>query len=135
MPSYLTTSQADTRLLSVFDIDHESSFGRVALASARIDNMGPFIGVRYESDQVLAFPRSVTLDGDTEGEVPEAVLNLTALLTYKATATTNSPPITSQSARGLSVTYATPKTSPTDSLLALALEDLKRYQRKTGTTT
>ncbi len=135
MASYLTEAEADTRLQNIFDIEHESVFGRARLASAKIDQMGPFIGIRYGDTQALAFPRSVTLDGDTEGVVPEAVLNLAALLTYRATAPDAGVAVTSESARGLSRSYAAPKTGATDSLVALALEDIKRYQRKTGTTT
>jgi hypothetical protein len=133
MPAYLTPQEAHDRL-AAFEIDSLPSQGAVDTASRRVDNMGPFYGARYTSPQERAFPRTFTAEGDTEGEVPNAVLDWVALEAHQLTTTQSGgdkPPVSSVSHAGAgSVTYARPKVS-NEVWLQYGL--LKPYLRRSGT--
>jgi hypothetical protein len=77
--AYLTGGEAADRLAERFGVTASPSEGDLAVASSIVDAFGPFVGTLYEWDQPHAFPRSETLAGDTEGEVPESVLDAVAL--------------------------------------------------------
>lgn len=105
--SYLTPQEAHTRLLN-YDIDVLPSPGFIAAATRALDSLGPFIGNVWDEEQVLEFPRDQTLIADTEGEVPEAILDWVALQAVSLSEN-EAPPITSISlAEAGSVTYASP---------------------------
>ena len=108
--SYLTSSEASMRL-SDFDLDGYPAQGLLNVASRRLDSLGPFVGDRLDHDQVLAFPRDVTLDGDTPGEVPDAVKDFVALEAFRLS---QDDDVTTQSASiggNISMTFARPATS------------------------
>lgn len=75
---YLTPQQAAARLMG-YGIDATPTEGDVTLASNAVDRMGPFVGERAEGAD-RSFPRTVTLSSDTEGIVPEAVLDAASIL-------------------------------------------------------
>jgi hypothetical protein len=107
--AYLTTSQAATRLAS-YGITASVSAGDLIVASEELDALGPWISQKKESNQGPAFPRSLLLDGteNTEGIVPEVILDAVALLAYHI-GTDEDPAITSESILDRSVTYSIPK--------------------------
>jgi hypothetical protein len=104
---YLEPGAAATRL-SAFGVTYTPSTGQLDLASRHIDSLGPFVGAKYSYPQPLAFPRTVTLEGDTESQVPGAILDAVALLAY-AESQDSMTPIASESVLDASVTYAVPK--------------------------
>lgn len=98
------------------------------LASDRVDQMGPFIGARYSPSQVRAFPRSVTLDGDDEGVVPQAIKDWVALEACRLQQE-DDPPMTSYSLGSMSETFSRGKRSR----IAMLQENLVgRYQHRTA---
>lgn len=131
MAGYLTTEEAQTRLSERYGITATLTTGDVEAASDELDDMTPFIGSRYSDDiniQARPFPRDETLSGDGEGAVPERVLDWVALRAYQL-ATDEEPPVTSESAGGVSVSYKTPKVSQTDRRMAALLSP---YLRQVG---
>lgn len=126
--SYLTEAAAAARLA---DLGHVDSFILADLneASDMIDASGPFIGVRYSDTQARAFPRSVTIAGDTEGVVPERVLNAVVLAAYAKKQNIDEAPIKSESVGDISVTYATSQLSKEWQRISLYL---RPYQLKSG---
>lgn len=110
--AYLTAEQAAQRLYDRYNINAELVQADVDIASYALDDMGPFVGNKYVDDgtQVEAFPRTTTVVGDTEGVAPERVLDWVALKAYEL-ATNEAPPVKSESAGRVSVTYELPKVS------------------------
>lgn len=136
--AYLTPQQAHDRL-STYEFDSLPSVGALELASRKLDTQGPFRGARYTMPQPLAFPRSFTVEGDTEGEVPDAILDWVAIEAHKLTGASSGgsggdkPPVSSVSHSGAgSVTYARPKVSLENQIQAALLSP---YLRQTGTMT
>lgn len=120
MASYITPDEAHI-LLSEHEIDALPTSGALELASDAADASGPFIGRRYSTSQARAFPRSVTIAGDTAGQVPERVERWVALEAYKLDVNED-PPVTSVSLTAAgSVTYATPKVSQASRLQKIIL--------------
>jgi hypothetical protein len=105
---YLTRAQYATRT-GTPEADAPSEY-ELRLASDAVDAMGPYIGRRYSDTQERAFPRSITLPGDTEGAVPERVLDAVVELARSEQSGEDDTPITSHSVLDESVTYAVPKT-------------------------
>jgi hypothetical protein len=84
MAPYLNAGQARDRLSSRFGITADPKDGDLDAASDELDARGPFIGEKYApSTQARAFPRDVTVLGDTAGVVPERVLDWVALRAYQ----------------------------------------------------
>lgn len=119
MSAYLTEAEATARLLDL-GITASPSDALLRLASARLDAQGPFYGARYDFPQDLAFPRTYTAYGDTDGEVPEAVKDWTAVEASKmltSVTTGEKAPVSSISFSDVgSVTYARPKVDGPSSL-------------------
>lgn len=122
---YITTSDAETRLLSRFGVTATLTDGDVEIASDELDFMRPFIGAKLVTDgtQERAFPRSITPDGETneETDVPGAVLDWVVLCAYRL-ATDDAPPVTSEGAGSVNVSYASPKPSQTDRRMQRLIE-------------
>lgn len=125
MASYLTSSEAETRLYSRFNITATLTDGDVEIASAELDSMAPFIGTKKVTDgtQELAFPRSVNPDGteNASSTPPDAVLDWVALCAYRIVSD-DSGAITSASADGVSISYASPKVSQAGRRMAYQIE-------------
>lgn len=121
MASYITAIQAYD-YLSQHGIDYLPDSGSLELASDALDNSGPFRGLRYAgSAQVRAFPRTVTVAGDTIGQVPDRVKRWVALESYRL-GTNDEPPITSINLTSAgSVTYASPKAPKAERLQGVLL--------------
>ena len=132
MASYLTASQAETRLYSRFNIETTVTDGDVEIASDELDAGTPFIGTKLVTDgtQEREFPRSVNPDGTTNEATtpPDAVLDWVALAAYQLTSD-DSPAVTSASADGVSLTFASADTSPTERRMAYLLSP---YYLKVG---
>lgn len=118
---YLTGAEIATRLAARFPDLPEVTVGDgdAEIASAELDAAGPFIGGRLDSDQEHAFPRSVTPAGETNEDTdpPDAVLDWVALNAYRVSRA-DAPAVTSESARGVSVTYASPAPSQAERRMA-----------------
>jgi hypothetical protein len=127
---YLNTTDAAARLSERWGITATPTAAELELASDAVDASGPFIGGRYADEQGRAFPRSETLPADTEGAVPERVLDATVLLAYAEVQEQEMVPIKSESVLDHSITFATP-VLPAEVRRADAL--LAPYQRKAGT--
>lgn len=108
----MTSLEAELRLSDRYDIDTSLTTGDVDAASGDLDAYA-LVGGKYDVDQDSAFPRSVTIEGDTAGEVPERALDWVALRAYQL-ATDEGPAVTSEGAGGVSVSYAAPKLSQTE---------------------
>ena len=129
MPSYLTQRHAEDRLLARYGLEAELWNGHLEAASFALDAMGPFVGARYASTQTLAFPRSVTIGEDVEGDAPDAVLDWVSLEAYKLSRD-DEPGISSVSVQHLgSKTFSRPKV---DRATRLQAGLLTPYLRKTG---
>lgn len=102
-------TEAVTRLSERYGITAELFLGDLETASRELDAR-PLIGGRYDPNQDLRFPRSYTVPGDTEGEVPEPIFDWVALRAYQLS-TEDEPAVTSESAGRVSVSYARPKAS------------------------
>ncbi len=100
---YLTPEQATTRL-SQYSIVATPTAKELELASDRLDLLGAFIGAKYAEGQVRAFPRTATVVGDTEGEVPSKVLDWVAITAYELQEE-DEPPVKHERISSLSVTY------------------------------
>lgn len=133
---FTNLTEVQARLLSNFGI--EVTLGRADLdyAESSVSRLGPFVGARYDPNQADDFPRSVTLEGDVEGAVPDVVLDFVAL---RAATLADSENVTALSgmSRGLDVlrrseNYARPKLSKMEVYLRNALARVKPYQRQTG---
>jgi len=118
--AYITKEDAVTRLSDPdtgFGLTEEEAQvitgGDLVLASDSLDDMAPFVGARYDAEQERQFPRSETLPGDTEGELPERVLNWVVMRAYQLSSD-EGPAVTSEGAGGVSVSYAHPKLSQMD---------------------
>lgn len=124
---YLTTSEALARL-GKWGVEAEVYEGDLLIASDNLDALSPFVGERYDPDQERAFPRSETLPGDTEGVVPDRVLDAVALLAAQE-AEGAPAAVKSESVLDHSITYET-AVKPQTVRRTLAL--VKPYQRRTG---
>lgn len=124
MASYLTEDQAEERL-ERFRIAGAPSEGDLDIASSELDSMAPFIGTKLVTDgtQALAFPRNENPDGTTSAltDPPDAILDWVALNAYRLSVG-DPPAITSRSARGLSESFAYPKSSQNDRRMEYLLE-------------
>lgn len=112
MAAYLSDTEAAARLQDRYNITAAPVLGDLEAASGELD-ASPLVGWRYDLNQEREFPRSVTLAGDVEGEVPEAVLDWVALRAYQLLED-ESPAVQSEGARGVNVSYAEPKLSQTE---------------------
>lgn len=109
MASYLVAAAAQDRLLARYNITATLTDGDMDLASDELDALYPFIGVLYDADQARRFPRSIEPDGSTgDGTVPSNILDAVSLLALDLV-DDSGPPVTAESAGGVSVTYAVPK--------------------------
>ena len=80
---YLTAADATERIQK-YNLEADLTDPFVMMASDQLDYlMGGFVGAKYDHLQHPAFPRNVTLPGDTEGVVPERVLDWVALTAYE----------------------------------------------------
>ena len=126
--SYVTPAEASERLRA-HGFEGVPLQGHLDLASRRVDAKGPFVAGRLAEDQELAFPRTYNLDGDTHGEVPEAVKNWVALEAYKLSLP-DAPPVTSEPIPTIgAIQYSRPARSQVE-----RLQDgiLNRYFRRVG---
>lgn len=106
---YLTADAIASRLDDRFGIEAEIAPGDAEMASYELDSQGPFIGARQDSEQEMAFPRTLNPNG-TENEdttIPAAVLDWVALCAYRITGG-DAPGIVSRSRSGLSESYSRP---------------------------
>ncbi len=131
--SYLTSSEAQMRLTNL-ELDAYPAQGLLDVASRRLDSLGPFVGNRLDPDQPLAFPRDVTLKGDTEGEVPAGILDFVALEAFRLSqdddATVQS--LSLGGIGGISTTFARPAASREERIQRGLLH---RYLAKTASLT
>ena len=128
---YLTAQAAESRLYATYRIEGELSTGDVLAATLELDRYaGPFIGERYDSEQELAFPRSVEPDGTatTSEDAPDAVLDWVALRAYELSRE-DEPPVTSRGLIRASVTYGRAAIPRTTRLMESLLNP---YQLKVG---
>lgn len=124
--AYMTGAVASTRLLDRYGFTATLTDGLVAAASLALDNKSAYLGERYVAGQALAFPRTYTAPGDTEGVVPEAVLDWVALEAYKLSRE-DEPAVSSKSVQHLgSKTYARPARSQAERLQASLLSAYSR---------
>lgn len=80
---YLTAEQATARIAE-YNLEGPVTEAFVELATDELEFMhAGWIGTKYDPDQDLSFPRSVTVAGDTEGVVPERILNWVAITAYQ----------------------------------------------------
>lgn len=131
------TTEAETLLFNRFGITATLSQADLELAHQSLKRMGPFIGSRYDSSQADDFPRSITLEGDTEGQSPEAVLDFVALRAATLAQANEITPLSSSS-KGLDVlrrseNYSRPKMSKVESYLRNTMARLNRYRVRVGT--
>lgn len=134
--AYLTAVEIETRLSLRFDITVILNEADVEIAHQGLERMGPFVGTRYDYEQVDVFPRSVTLTGDTEGQTPEAVLDFIALRAASLSIAEEVTPLSSES-EGLSglsesKSYSRPKISKVEAYLRNTMARLSRYRRTFG---
>lgn len=109
MASYLTADDAQDRLEDRYGLTSTLNEGDMNAASDELDALRPFLGSKYLTDQERAFPRSIEPDGsDSDGTVPDDILDAVALLAWLY-AEDPGPPVKSESAGGVSVTYASAK--------------------------
>lgn len=103
---YLTEAQAAPRLgaYSLSDPDEHPSDAFLKLASDEIDEYRSLMGGPYDLLQPRAFPRSITVADDTEGQVPERILDFVSLRAYQL-ANEDDPPVITESVKGLSTTF------------------------------
>lgn len=131
MPPYLTPTQAASRLANygITVAASDISEGELLVASEALDGMAPFIGERHDENQEWAFPRSVNITPDTEGQVPERVLDAVALIAYTEVQDDSPAPIKSESILDHSVTYAAPTLSQSRRRVGTLV---RPYQRRAG---
>lgn len=114
MASYLTADQIIDRLADRFGITALVLDGDAEVASDQLDALRPFVGTKLVTDgsQEREFPRSVNPDGTTNVATtpPSAVLDWVAMCAYRL-ATDDAPPVTSEGAGSVNISYATPKPS------------------------
>ena len=133
---FANTAAAQSHLSLYFGITVTMVVADLDLAEASLRRMGPFIGTRYAENQPDDFPRSITLEGDAEGVVPEVVLDFVAL---RAASLAQADAITPLKDSGEwlgrlrnSKTYARPKMSKVEVYLRNTMAELGKYQRHTG---
>lgn len=125
---YLTATQAQARL-GKYGESGEVTAGDLAIASDAVDSMGPFKGARLDKDQTRAFPRDEIRSGDTEGVVPDSVLDAVALLALSEADDETGVTIKSESVLDKSVTYAAPVRSRSSRRVNALLSP---YRRRVG---
>jgi hypothetical protein len=106
----MTASDAMSRL-SDFNIDHEGkvAVGHVRTASDRLDRLGPYLGEKYSATQARQFPRSVQLDGELAGAVPDPIKDWIALEAWKRASPNENAEVASTTLAGAGgVVYARP---------------------------
>lgn len=136
MAYFANTAAAQTHLSLYFGLTVTMVVADLDLAEASLKRMGPFIGTRYSSTQPDDFPRSITLEGDTEGVVPEAVMDFIALRAASLALSDEMTAVTSNSMGiediRLTEAYKRPKFSKVEVYLRNRMEELRKYQRRTG---
>ena len=112
---YLTRAEAASRLT-----DPETGYGFTAeeagvisggdlrAASDELDAMGPFVDSPSDPTQERQWPRNAP--GSSGPGMPDAVLDWVALRAYQLSSD-DEPPVRSEGAGGVSVSYAVPKLS------------------------
>lgn len=136
--AYLTGAEIAERLTDRFPALPAVTVGDgdAEIASAEFDGLAPFVGIRQESDQENAFPRSVNPDGTTNEstDAPDVVLDLVCLFAHRTTAEEEKVAITSRSRSGLSQSYSRPMRPRVERLIDSRLAALQGFLRKTGRT-
>lgn len=116
MPAaYLTPTEAVTRL-SNYRITAPPNEMELQLASDEIDQRGGWIGLPYDSAQLRAFPRNVTVQDDVAGATPSRVLDWVALRAYQLSED-DEPDVASEKVDTISQSYAKPKKSRVSRLM------------------
>ena len=133
---FANTAAAQSHLSTFFGITATMVVADLDLAEASLRRMGPFIGTRYNPTQPNDFPRSITLEGDTEGVVPEAVMDFVALRAASLAQADTITPL-DREGKGLGKlrsdnNYSRPKMSKVEVYLRNAMAELRKYQRHTG---
>ena len=136
---FANTAAAQSHLSLYFGLTVTMVVADLDMAEASLKRMGPFIGTRYAENQVNDFPRSVTLEGDTEGAIPEVVLDFVALRAATLAQADTITPL-DREGKGLGKlrsdnNYSRPKTSKVEVYLRNAMAELRKYQRHTGEVT
>jgi hypothetical protein len=129
--AYLGVSEAAARLWGNYGIGSELNAGDLRAASSELDSMGPWIGRKFDYNQLLSFPRSINLDNTTNdlGVVPEDILDAVALLAYHSSEDIG-PGVTSESVLDRSITYSGTKAPQS---LERVVNLVWPYQRRVGT--
>ncbi len=130
--AYLSAPDAEARLFARFGLEVSLSAGDLDAASDEVDGAGPFLGAPYTYPQARQFPRSHLRGADIAGVVPDAVLDFVALRAAHLAQADPTVPVRSEGVGDVSVTYASPKGTRLDTLLAASFRELTNYRRRTG---
>ena len=117
MTPYLTKTEAEARLRDRYGVTASLFPGDLDVASDELDEAGPFVGRKTAPNQEREWPRTGNLNEGVRGilnptVIPEAVLDWVALRALQLS-TDEEPPVKSEGAGGVSVSYATAKLSQT----------------------
>ena len=117
----------EARLLDRYGVTASVFPGDLDVASDDLDEARPFVGWKFNSEQDREWPRS--FDGNLNPSlIPEAVLDWVSLRALQLS-TDEEPPVKSEGAGGVSVSYATAKLSQSAKRMERLLSP---YLRKTG---
>ncbi len=130
---YLTAAEATARLTDRFALTgYTLADAYVSVASDEVDAEGPFSGLIYSPIQGREFPRTHVARGDVAGVVPDSVLDFVALRAAQLSQSDPTAPISSESADGISVSWAKPRKTKLETLTLAAYRGLEKYRRKVG---
>lgn len=124
---YLTATQAAQRL-GAYSLTNTAEYPTdtfLKLASDELDEYNSFLGDRYDLLQPREFPRSITIGDDTEGQVPERVLDFVALRAYQLTNELD-PPVITESIKGLSTIFTRGRKTLTDRIMPQLMRPYKQ---------
>lgn len=121
---YLTATDAQSRL-AAYSITATPTEMQLILASDELDRKGGFIGERYSETQLRAFPRTETVSGDTEGVVPDRVLDWVAITAYELSEL-DEPPVKHERIESLSITFTRGRRSQPWRFKRFLLSDYRR---------
>lgn len=122
---YITSEAARLRLLE-YSITATPTLEELRMASDSLDIQGEFIGERYSATQKREFPRTVTVDGDTENVVPQRILDWVALTAFELQED-DDPPVKHERIESLSTTFTRGRRSQPDRFKKFLLRDYRDF--------